>query len=140
MKTRVGLWIDHREAIILLITNEGEEVKSIISKVEKQPRRSGDSPLKGDYESLQVPASDSQQKNFTEHLKVYYDSVVAVIRDAKSILIFGPGEAKGELSESLKKHNLDKLIIGVETADKMTETEIVEKVRNYFHNELKNIL
>ena len=35
MRTRVGLWIDHRKAIIVAITEEGEEIELIISKVEK---------------------------------------------------------------------------------------------------------
>ena len=50
MKTKVGLWIDHRKAIIVAVTDKGEEIGLIISKVEKQLRRSGDSPLKGPYE------------------------------------------------------------------------------------------
>jgi hypothetical protein len=132
MKTKVGLWIDHRKANIVAITDKGEEISLIISKAEKQLRRSGDSPLKGPYEKLQVPESDSRQKNFTGHLNIYYDAVIASIRDAESILIFGPGEAKGELKKRLKKNNLDKRIVGVETADKMTARQISAKVRKRF--------
>ncbi len=50
MKTTVGLWIDHRKAIIVAVTDKGEEIGLIISKVGKQLRRSGDSPLKGPYD------------------------------------------------------------------------------------------
>lgn len=132
MKTRVGLWIDHRKAIIVTVTDKGDEIGLIISKVEKQLRRSGDSPLKGSYESRQVPKSDSRQKTFTGHLNIYYDAVIASIRDAESILIFGPGEAKGELKARLEKHNLGKRIVGIETVDKMTDHQISAKVRQYF--------
>ena len=95
MKTKVGLWIDQRKAIIVAITDKGEETGLIVSKVEKQLQRSGDSPLKGPYESQKVPATDSRQKTFTGHLNIYYEAVIAGLRDAESILIFGPGEAKG---------------------------------------------
>jgi len=64
MKTTVGLWIDHKKAIIVAVTDKGEETGLIISKVEKQLRRSGDSPLTGLYESYQVRESDSRQKTF----------------------------------------------------------------------------
>jgi hypothetical protein len=47
MGTKVGLWIDHRKAIVVAVTDKGEETGLIISKVEKQLRRSGTSPLKG---------------------------------------------------------------------------------------------
>jgi hypothetical protein len=132
MKTAVGLWIDHRKAIVVAVTGKGEEIGLIISKAEKQLRRSGDSPLKGAFESSQVPASDSRQKALTGHLNLYYDAVIASIRDAEAMLIFGPGDAKDELKKRLKKNNLDGRIIGFETADKMTDRQIAAKVRKYF--------
>jgi hypothetical protein len=132
MKTKVGLWIDYRKAIVVAVTDKGEEIALIISKVEKQLRRSGDSPLKGSYETSQVPASNSRQRTLTGHLNIYYDTVIASIRDAESILIFGPGDAKGELKKRLKKNNLDGRIAGIETVDKMTDRQIAAKVRKYF--------
>jgi hypothetical protein len=132
MGTSVGLWIDHRKAIIVAVTDKGEEARLVISKVEKQLRRSGDSPLKGSYETLQVPADDSRQKTFTGHLNIYYDAVIAAMRDAESILIFGPGEAKGELRKRLERDNLGGRIVAMETVDKMTDRQIAAKVRRYF--------
>jgi len=132
MKLTVGLWIDHRKAVVVAITDEGEEMGLTISKVEKQLRRSGDSPLKGPYEALQVPADDSREKKLTGQLNIYYDAVIASIRDADSILLFGPGEAKGELQERIEKSKLRGRIVAVETVDKMTDRQIAAKVRQYF--------
>jgi hypothetical protein len=132
MRTGVGLWIDHRKAIIVAVTEKGDETALVISKVEKQLRRSGDSPLKGTYEPGRVPADDSRQRTFTGHLNIYYDAVIACLRDAESILIFGPGEAKGELKARLEKHDLGGHIVGVETVDRMTDRQIAAKVRQHF--------
>ncbi|MFH1114261.1 MAG: hypothetical protein V1792_10095 [Pseudomonadota bacterium] len=132
MKTKVGLWIDHRKAIIVTVADKGEEIRLTISKAEKQPRRSGDSPLKGPHESQQVPADDSRQRAFTGDLNIYYDAVIAAIGNAESILIFGPGEAKGELTKRLERNNLGGRIGGVETVDKMTDRQIAAKVRQHF--------
>ena len=132
MRTNVGLWIDHRKAIIVAVTDKGEEIGLIVSKVEKQLQRSGDSPLKGRYESRKVPADDIRQRVLTEHLNIYYEAVIACLRDAESILIFGPGEAKGELKKRLEKSKLGERIAGIETADKMTDRQIAAKVRQYF--------
>ena len=118
--------------MIVAVTHEGEEARLVISKVEKQLRRSGDSPLKGSYETLQVPADDCRQKTFTGHLNIYYDAVIAAMRDAESILIFGPGEAKGELKKRLERNNLGGRIVAIETVDKMTDRQIAAKVRQYF--------
>ena len=132
MKRAAGLWVDHRKAVIVVVTDKGEETKLIISQVEKQLRRSGDSPLKGRYESLQVPLDDSRQKDLTGHLNIYYDAVIACIRDTEAILIFGPGEAKGELKKRLVKNKLGGRIIGVETVDKMTDRQIAARVQQHF--------
>ena len=134
MKKEVGLWMDHRKAVIVAITDKAEETKVIISKVEKQLRRSGGSPLKGPHEVLQVPADDSRERAFTGHLNIYYDAVIACIRDAEAILILGPGEAKAELKKRLKGEKLDGRIVGIETVDKMTDRQIVARVRQRFLN------
>jgi hypothetical protein len=132
MKTTVGLWIDHRKAIIVAVTNKGEETKLIISKVEKQPGRFAGIRSTTPYESQQVRADDSRERKFTGRLNIYYDAVIACIRDAESILIFGPGEAKGELQKRIKKADLGARIVGIETVDKMTDRQIESKVRQYF--------
>jgi len=132
MKTAVGLWIDHRKAIIVAVTNKGEETKLIISKVEKQPGRFAGIRSTTPYESQQVRADDSRERKFTGHLNIYYDAVIACIRDAESILIFGPGEAKGELQKRIKKDKLGGRIVGIETVDKMTDRQIESKVTQYF--------
>jgi hypothetical protein len=135
MKTKVGLWIDHKKAIVVAVTDKGEESGLTISKVEKQLRRSGGSPLKGHYESRQVPADDSRQRALTGHLNIYYDAVIASIRDAESILIFGPGEAKDELKRRLEGNSLGGRIVGIEAVDKMTDRQIAAKVRQHFAEE-----
>jgi hypothetical protein len=82
MNTQVGVWIDHRKAVSVVVTDTGEEIRLIISKTEKQLRRAGDSPLKGPYETQQVPADDSRERKLTGHLNIYYDAVIAGIREA----------------------------------------------------------
>ncbi len=132
MKTKVGLWIDHRKAIVVAVTDKGEEIGLVVSAIERQARRSLSSRHTGPYEPQQVPADDSRQKALTGHLNIYYDAVIAGIRDAESILIFGPGEAKGELQKRLERIDLGGRIVSVETVDKMTDRQIAAKVRRYF--------
>jgi stalled ribosome rescue protein Dom34 len=132
MKTTAGLWIDHRKAVIAIVSAEGEETIEIKSDVEKQPGRFAGVRSTTHY-GQQVPADDSHEKEFTGHLNQYYAEVIAAIRNAESILIFGPGEAKGELKKRLEHAKLGKHIIAIETADKMTDRQIGAKVREYFH-------
>jgi hypothetical protein len=132
MKNIAGLWIDHRKAVIVVITDKGEEIKLVVSKVEKQLRRGGDSPLKGHHDPLTVPADDYRDSKFNEDLGIYYEAVIAPIKNSASILIFGPGEAKGQLKKRLIKDKLGDRIVAVETVDKMTDHQIAAKVRMHF--------
>ncbi len=132
MSTKVGLWIDHRKAVVVSITDSGQETGLILSNVEKQLRRSGDSPLKGTSEPLQVPADDSRQKALTGHLNSFYDAVIASVSNAESILILGPGEAKDELRIRMEKNKLGGRITGFESADRMTDRQIAARVGKHF--------
>ena len=135
MKTIVGLWIDHRKAIVVTLSDNGEQQTcEILSHVEKQLGRIKGKRSTTSFESQLVPKDDSQQRGFTKHLKGFYDEVMACIRDAESVLIFGPGEAKGELKKLMQQNNLHDKVVVMEPADKMTEGQIAAKARDYFSN------
>jgi hypothetical protein len=133
MKKTAGLWIDHRKAVIVVISDKGEETTKVIeSKVEKQSAQSAGEPSTSPYESHMVPADNTLERKLTAQLNTYYDEVISMIRDAEAILIFGPGEAKGELKKRLEGDKLGGLIEAVETVDDMTDRQIAAKVREYF--------
>jgi hypothetical protein len=125
LKRKVGVWIDHRKAVIVIISDKDEETKQITSDMEKHVRFSESSSEGGKGE-------DVRDRQFENHLKSYYDKVIANLREAEAIQIFGPGEAKVELETRLEKAGLKKRIIGIETTDKMTDAQIESKVRQRF--------
>ena len=135
MRTKLGLWIDHRKTLVVAVTDKEEETILVISHVERQPGRYRGIRSTAPYESQQVPADDSRERRFTGHLNIYYDAVIACVRNAESILIFGPGEAKHELKKRLERKKLGGRIVGVETIDKMSDRQVAAKVRQYFREE-----
>jgi hypothetical protein len=123
MKKQAGLWIDHRKAVIVIVTDEGEETKEIASNMEKHVRFTGGT-------SSEVGSTeDMRDREFGNHLNGYYDRVIAVLHDADSIQIFGPGEAKGELRKRLEHKGVKGHVLAIETVDKMTDRQIAAKVR-----------
>ena len=125
MSTEIGLWIDHGKAVIVIISDEGEQVSEITSQMEKHTRFAGRGSEHGSDE-------DMRDRQFDNHLNAYYDRVVAAIRDGDSIQIFGPGEAKGELKKRLESEGLKGHVLAIEAADKMTDRQIAAKVRGRF--------
>ncbi|HEX9075920.1 MAG TPA: hypothetical protein VF932_09080 [Anaerolineae bacterium] len=124
MKRQVGLWIDHRKTVVVSVTDQGEETTLIESDMEKHVRYSGG--------AQDVSAEDQRDRQFKGHLGAYYDRVIACVRDAESILIMGPGEAKGELGKRLESEGLSGRIVGIETVDKITDRQLAAQVRKRF--------
>ena len=124
MKSKIGLWIDHRKAVMVTITDKGEEIKQITSHMEKHVRYSNDASEDGAPE-------DTRDRQFGNRLNRFYSEVIAYIREADSIQIYGPGEAKGELQARLEKEGLKGHIIEIETMDKITDRQIAAKVRQH---------
>lgn len=128
MNKNAGLWIDHKEAVIVFAAtgaDNAEETKRMESGMEKHVRYSGRAASEG-------VAEDQRDRQYATHLDQYYDEVITQLHDAKSILIFGPGEAKGEFKKRLEHKGLGERIVGVETTDKMTDNQIVAMVREHY--------
>lgn len=132
MEKQIGLWIDHKKAVIVILEDEKEEVRQIESNLEKHVRFKGGARGKTAYSPQFFTAETQEDRRYQEHLNKYYQQVIEAIDAAGSLLVFGAGEAKHELKKRLvheKKHIKE---IHVEAADKMTERQIAAKVRKYF--------
>ncbi|MGD0707908.1 MAG: hypothetical protein ABSA51_05585 [Anaerolineaceae bacterium] len=132
MKKEVGLWVDHRKAVIVTIENEVEVTREIQSNMEKHIRFSSDTHSKAPNASKESTAEDMRDRQFGDHLNGYYDGIISLIRDADSIWIFGPGEAKVELENRLKHDDFKGHIVQIETVDKMTDRQIAAKIRDHY--------
>ena len=129
MKKDVGLWIDRRRAAIVTVTEEEIKMRYIISDVDNHFQFAGGVP--------EFTGEDIMDRRIANNLKKYYDKVISDIKDAHSILIFGPGEAKIELKKRMSSKSFIWKEVQVETEDKMTDNQITAKVRHYFLNNKK---
>jgi hypothetical protein len=107
MAKYVVLWINHKRAIIVSITKGVEEVLHV------------ESNGKGGVE-----------EKWRQHRGTHYRKVIRLIQDAQEIFILGTAQAKMELKiEILKSEPLSHRVAGTETADTMTENELVPLAR-----------
>ncbi len=130
MKT-IGVWIDHKKAVIVIQSEQGEDIQTIESGVEKLKYRGAAHP-RSKYSAQYQQGDDQLDNKFTEQLNKYYEKVIEQFRSAEAVLIIGPGEAKRELEKRMAHHKVNAPILGVESADKLTDRQIAARVRNYF--------
>ena len=132
MTIKAGVWIDHHKAVVVLITNNGEEIKLIESNVDKAFASAGGPGSKQPDRPKGFADEDTQEHKFMNQLNTYYDEVLTCLRDADSVLILGPGEAKGEFQKRLKSKKFPAHVVELETADKLTDGQIATSVRQHF--------
>ena len=133
MDRNVGLWIDHKQAYV--ISQEDGIVEVIPSNIEPPAHYSGGTQLGG---KLNQKADTEFRKSdrFRLQLKKYYQQVISAIKDANSIFIMGPGEAKIEFEKAIRKYkSMQNRILKVETTDKMTRNQMIAHVRRFYQKQ-----
>jgi hypothetical protein len=125
MSKRVGLWFTYNKAVIVSITDDGEERRIITSNMEHYLRYSSATPGDGSPQ-------DTRDNRYWNHVGEYYDKVIAHIRDADAVHIFGQDEAKSELKKRLEDLGLAEYRITLETIGKLTDHQVAKKVRARF--------
>lgn len=132
MATKAGVWIDHKQAIVVLVTDAGNEINKITFDIGQPIRSTAGSRSKNPGKRNQFVAEDTHERKLGNDRKDYYDDVIASIRGAEALLILGPGEAKGEFLKRLQSKKLRGINVELETADKMTDRQIAAKVGLHF--------
>ena len=134
MEKQIGLWIDHKKAVIVILEDDKEEVKQIQSDMEKHVRFRGGARAKNAYSPNFFKAETQLDRRFNEHLNKYYSQIISQVGSAEALFVFGSGEAKHEFEKRLQsgKRRIPK--IHVESADKMTDRQVAAKVRKYFEH------
>lgn len=131
MTNRVGLWIDRKGAVIVTLNDKHASVIKLESGAKHIVYR-GAPRSKTAYSAQYSQGDDQLDRQYLTHLDKYYKQVLSHLRGATNILIFGPGEAKSDLRKHLAREKAPGREVVVEAADKMTDRQILAKVRKHF--------
>lgn len=135
MKKNIGIWIDHKEAILVSVEKGGQTTtERIESHAESHFGRLGE--VKAEDTPVAPSVSKKEQKADERHnhqLHNFYQMVIKKAGKADNIFIFGPGEAKFELAKEIEKiKGRHSKIAAVKASDKLTESQIVAKAKSFF--------
>jgi hypothetical protein len=124
MNDKVGIWIDHKKAVVVSASASGVTARTLESEVGPHTRYSG--PQDGEGEK-------KYEDRHGQHLDRYYHEVITQLGQPEALLIFGPGEAKLQLKARLSKSKtLSDRIVEIETTDKLTDPQIIAKVKEHY--------
>jgi hypothetical protein len=118
----LGIWMDHSNAHLIEFSKEAMETKTISSKFNREEKESS------------LGKSEHVMHNKEQHQQTeYYKKLGEAIMNYEEVILFGPTEAKSELSNAmLRDHRFSKIRIETKPADKMTEPQQHAFVREYY--------
>jgi len=124
MSNNIGIWIDHKKTVIVSASADPIVARTLESEV-------------GPHSHYSVMPDGGGEKNsearYGQHLDQYYDTVISQLGKPDALLIFGPGEAKLQLKERLARSKaLSHCSIELDTTDKLTDPQIVAKVKKHY--------
>jgi stalled ribosome rescue protein Dom34 len=110
-------------------------VDVIVSHIEPPAHAAGGTQL-GGKQNQKGDVELHHNDRFRLQLNKYYRQVMSALQDADSILIMGPGQAKIEFQKLVqRKKSMQKRILRVEAADKMTEKQMIARVRKAYREQ-----
>lgn len=102
-----SLWVDRETAVIVKRTEAGMEVRQIGGGTKPDLENPGVEDRQKERKVSDTEETGQITYGIGKQLRNYYDAIIAAVRNAESVLIFGPGSAKTELKHRFRELNVD---------------------------------
>jgi len=127
---KVGIWIDHRRAVVVTI-DAGQESRQVVeSNLERHAGPEGSRRTSTAY-GPQVKDMERQVQDRARHQCAdFYRDVIKCMGKPDRLLVIGPAEAKLEFAQAVESTPaLRGVSMKVEAADRMTDDQVAVTVR-----------
>jgi len=155
MKKRVGVWIDTEKAVIISLngvehranvkdSQPGERIgkspkisdeicKIIPSPIETKLRLPGDTKEFARFGNQHYSTEIKNMHKLKNVKHQYFKNILQGIKDVDELVLFGPSLIKKEFEAQMTKYpQIHSRLQSVESADLMTDKQMVKWVENYF--------
>jgi stalled ribosome rescue protein Dom34 len=118
---KLAVWIDKDEARVFHVTKANFDETTVQSPSQHVHRHPKD--------------METRTRNHPDDEPHFFHDVVATLAGAEEVLVVGPSMTKLHFLRYVQKHDpeLDRRIVGVESADHPTDRQLAAHVRHYFH-------
>jgi len=133
-KPYLGVWLDHTQAYGVWVDEEGEadvqHTKADAVQNEDVAARAATAHT-GVYGALAPHAKPEDKRR--QRAERLYDRIMRTMARAQKVYVFGPGLARKELQKRIAgDKNLADKLVGVASAEKMSEAQMVAHVKEFF--------
>ncbi|WP_222983485.1 hypothetical protein [Flagellimonas meishanensis] len=130
---QIGIWLDKREAIGIVLENNREKEFSILSELDFYNPKGG-SRSKTRWGPQDVVQDSKYLETEKHQLKRYFSNIVDTIGDVDELAIFGPAEAPDKFLKALQEDHpmLATRVKAKEKTDSMTKNQFRALVKEFF--------
>lgn len=124
MNAKLGIWIDHRNALIVSVARDHSVVTRLRSSLRPH----------GHYHGAQDGGGEKKyEARHAQGLSHFVDAVARHVERGDEVVILGPGDSKGELARRIRQiKSLKGVATTTTAADKLTEAQIVATIRRRY--------
>jgi hypothetical protein len=124
MAKHIGVWIDHRQAVIVGVSDTAADTRVVRSAVTPHPRFAGAQDGGGEQK---------YEERHQHRLDRFLDDVMRELTTAEAVLILGPGAAKHALKARIaSSRKRPKPLVEVKAADRLTRPRIVARIKRHY--------
>jgi hypothetical protein len=134
MIDNVGIWLDQRKAIIVLLKGDDERLVEIESNLETFRPHGGYGGA-----NKQLPQDAINDKKYlarkNDQLRAYFKNIVSILPPAEELYILGPGEGRKLFVNFLNDEPKFKEVWLIsEACDSIPVAQIIQKVKEHYSN------
>jgi len=130
----IGVWLDSDNALVVTLSGEShtiDEIKSNVDHINYAGGRGSATPNR-----FQAVKSEKNLLEKKKHqFQLYFQDIYEKVKTADKLLIFGPAETKTAFLKMLLEYKTDRSKITIETADSLTDNQVVAYIKKFFNPE-----
>ena len=130
---KIGIWIDSDQAYI--VDHVHDNIMRLESGIDHFNVKGG-SRAKTPYGPQQVVSESKMLEKKKHQFKDFFENIGKLIHGSEEIAVFGPASTKNEFANwAEESHEYRGKVVGVNTADSMTENQMKALVRDFYSNQ-----
>jgi len=133
MIKQTGIWLDKEKAYIINLSEVKHTFKTIESDLSVKERFEGEGKEYGKFGGQFLSMENKKNNRIKKQSVEYLKRIIWEINNSDKVVLFGPAEMKTDLEKMIiKDHNLKDKLVAVQTADSMTENQLVAWVKEFY--------
>jgi len=133
MDTKLGIWLNCEKACLIFLSDDQVRVEHIVSDVESRVRIEGETKDASRLGGMFINPVKKRTERRKHQFKEYFERLMLRMNGVKEIYLFGPAGTGKKLWKEIRGNKaLRNIHVQVEKADKMTENQMIARVKNFF--------